>query len=164
MFDKIKNLMGSTHLKKGDLAPAFSLLDQDAQPRKLSDFAGQWLVLYFYPKDNTAGCTLEACSFRDDFEAFRELKTQIVGISVDGIESHKAFAQKHQLNFPLLADTAKTVSKDYGVLMPLGFSSRVTFLIDPTGTIRDIIEWARWSNYGETVRRRLAPLRQDVDL
>jgi thioredoxin-dependent peroxiredoxin len=150
-----KKILGSPTLKIGDNAPSFDSLDQDSQVRRLSDFKGSWLVLYFYPRDESYGCTKEACSFRDEFEGFRGLETAVVGVSVDDVASHKAFATRHRLNFPLLADTTKKVSQDYGVLMVLGAANRVTFLIDPQGVIRDIVEWAKWDSYGETIRKRL---------
>jgi peroxiredoxin Q/BCP len=155
----LKSLFGTT-LKKGQTAPDFGLVDQDGKPRKLAEFRGRWTVLYFYPKDETRGCTAEACSFRDTREDFSRLDAAVVGVSVDDVASHKAFAENHGLNFPLLSDTRKEVSKLYGVLNPLGFSNRVTFLIAPDGRIADIVEWANWSNYGPTVARRLEELRK----
>jgi len=155
----LKALFGTT-LKKGITAPEFQLQDQDGNIRRLSEFRGKWTVLYFYPKDETRGCTAEACSFRDSSENFSQLDATIVGVSVDDVASHKAFATNHSLNFSLLSDSQKEVSKLYGVLSPLGFSNRVTFLIRPDGVIGDIIEWANWSSYGPTVARRLEELKQ----
>lgn len=153
-----KALFGST-LKAGSQAPGFELLDQSGTPRSLQEFRGKWLVLYFYPKDETRGCTQEACSFRDTREDFSQLDAQVVGISVDDVASHKAFAENHGLNFPILADITKQTSRAYGVLSPLGFANRVTFLISPEGQIKDIVEWANWATYGQTVAAKLKTLR-----
>jgi peroxiredoxin Q/BCP len=95
---------------EGEPAPAFELPDQSGDMHSLSSFSGRWLVLYFYPKDDTPGCTTEACNFRDNIFAFRKLGAQIVGISVDDVESHEAFAEKHGLPFPLLADEGGEVA------------------------------------------------------
>ena len=157
-----KKILGSPTLKAGDQAPSFESLDQDGKARRLTDYAGGWLVLYFYPRDESYGCTKEACSFRDEFEGFRGLDTTIVGVSVDDVASHKAFATRHQLNFPLLADTSKKMSQDYGVLMAVGAANRVTFIIDPNGVIRDVVEWAMWDSYGETIRKRLQAARNSA--
>jgi peroxiredoxin Q/BCP len=151
-------LFGISSLKKNTKAPAFSLLDQEGQPRKLSDYKGKWLVLYFYPRDNTFGCTKEACSFRDEFSELKGLNAEVVGISVDDVASHKAFAIEHNLPFTLLSDTQKTVSREYGVLTPLGFANRTTFIIDPEGQIREIIHWANWFTYAQNIKARLQAL------
>jgi peroxiredoxin Q/BCP len=125
-------------LLPGEAAPDFDLLDQNGQRQTLAGFRGQWLVLYFYPKDDTPGCTTEACQFRDDYYRLRELKAAVVGVSLDDVESHKAFAEKYHLPFPLLADLEHKVAEAYGVLTrlgPLKFASRQTFIIDPQGRI-----------------------------
>jgi len=123
----------------GSPAPPFRLPDQSGKLVSLADQRGKWVVLYFYPKDNTPGCTTEACDFRDNIFAFRELGAVVLGISVDDIESHRGFAAEHRLPFTILADSAKQVSKDYGVLhRPLGLmdlARRETFIIDPEGRI-----------------------------
>lgn len=122
----------------GSSAPAFSLRDQDGTLRSLSDWRGQWLVLYFYPKDDTPGCTEEACNFRDDWLQLSNLGAQVVGISVDATASHKAFAEKYHLPFPLLADDKGAVAARYGALsnwLVLKLAKRYTFLIDPAGKI-----------------------------
>lgn len=153
-------LLGIPSLKKQSLAPDFALPDQDGNTRKLLDYKGKWLVLYFYPRDNTFGCTKEACSFRDELSDLKALNAEVVGVSVDNIESHKAFAEAHKLSFPLLADTKKTMSRDYGVLTPMGFANRVTFFIDPNGEIKDTIQWANWFTYGEQIKERLNKLQK----
>ncbi|MDB5814905.1 MAG: alkyl hydroperoxide reductase/Thiol specific antioxidant/Mal allergen [Rhodocyclales bacterium] len=123
----------------GALAPDFSLHDQQGTLRKLADFRGKWLVLYFYPKDDTPGCTTEACSFRDGQALISDLDAQVVGVSIDDSSSHSAFAEKHKLPFPLLADTGGTVAARYGSLSDwkvMKFAKRQTFLIDPKGIVR----------------------------
>lgn len=96
-------------------APDFSLQDQDGNTHTLADYAGKWVLLYFYPKDDTPGCTIEACSIRDAMNDFDGHGVQVLGVSMDSVKSHKKFAQKHQLNFPLLADTEKTLIDAYDV-------------------------------------------------
>jgi peroxiredoxin Q/BCP len=122
----------------GGAAPAFDLLDQNGQRRHLEDYRGQWLVLYFYPKDDTPGCTTEACQFRDDYYRFKALDAVVIGVSLDDVASHKAFADKYHLPFPLLADGEKKLAGAYGVLGgfgPIKFASRQSFIIDPRGRI-----------------------------
>lgn len=123
---------------KGSKAPEFELPDQSGNTHKLSDFRGQWVVLYFYPRDDTPGCTIEAGEFRDNKAALDELNTVVMGVSVDGIDSHAAFHKDMKLNFNLLSDSNKDVSKAYNVLndiVVLSYSKRQTFIIDPMGMI-----------------------------
>lgn len=134
--------LGSAHgaevPKTGQAAPAFSLVDQNGKIHQLADYAGAWLVLYFYPKDDTPGCTKEACSFRDDLFKLEKLGAKVVGVSVDDSDSHAKFAQKYHLPFPLLADKDGKVANSYGALRNLGLfhiAKRYTFLIDPQGKI-----------------------------
>lgn len=139
-------LMGGTVLggqaqtpSEGTPAPDFSLRDQQGNVRKLADFRGKWLVLYFYPKDDTPGCTTEACSFRDGQALISALGAQVVGVSIDDSSSHSAFAEKHKLPFPLLADADGIVAARYGALSDwkvFKFAKRQTFLIDPKGVVR----------------------------
>jgi len=123
----------------GEPAPGFKLQDQDGKWHNLSDYAGKWVALYFYPKDGTPGCTTEACEFRDNVFAFNKEGAVIVGISVDDVDSHKAFVEKHGLPFTLLADADKSVAREYGVLKTyagvMELARRDTFLIDPQGRI-----------------------------
>lgn len=122
----------------GTIAPEFSLPDQHGAVRRLAEWRGRWVVLYFYPKDDTPGCTTEACSFRDDLAKLTALGAQVVGVSVDDTASHKAFAEKYHLPFPLLADTDAGVAKRYGALsdwLVVKMAKRYTFLIDPAGRI-----------------------------
>lgn len=122
----------------GSQAPEFNLLDQNSKRQRLSDYRGQWLVLYFYPKDDTPGCTTEACNFRDDYFRIKALGAVVMGVSLDDVSSHKEFSEKYHLPFSLLADDQKQVAKAYNVLRgfgPISYSSRQTFLIDPQGKI-----------------------------
>ncbi len=122
----------------GQPAPAFKLQDQDGKWHSLADYKGKWVAIYFYPKDDTPGCTTQACSFRDNIFAFNKEGAVILGISVDDVESHKKFAEKHGLPFTLLADADKAVTKEYGVLKSYGvmeLAKRETFLIDPQGRV-----------------------------
>ena len=131
-----------TRLSEGDRAPAFTLSDQNAQKVALKDFAGQRVVLYFYPADDTPGCTKEACQFNDELAAFRDLDVAVVGISPDGAAAHQAFRSKYGLQFTLLSDPDKTVMTKYGTYgekMMYGKKVlgviRSTFVIGPTGKV-----------------------------
>jgi peroxiredoxin Q/BCP len=127
--------------KVGEAAPDFHLSDQDGESHQLKDFAGKWLVLYFYPKDDTPGCTQEACAFRDDLSKLTKLGAQVVGISVDDGASHAEFAKKYHLPFPLLADSKGEVAAKYGALMDMvvfKIAKRYTFLIDPQGKVAKV--------------------------
>ncbi len=123
----------------GSAAPAFRLQDQTGAWHQLSDYSGKWVVLYFYPKDQTPGCTTQACELRDNIFAFRKLQATILGVSVDDVASHKEFVEKHGLPFTLLADSTKTTAKSYGVLVKMmgifELAQRDTFIISPDGTI-----------------------------
>jgi thioredoxin-dependent peroxiredoxin len=122
--------------KAGDIAPAFEGTDQDGKDVKLSDFAGKNLLLYFYPKDFTGGCTKEACGFRDRLGDLQTNNVAVVGVSFDSAESHKKFAAEYQLDFPLLADTNGVIVAAYGVKMPIiNMAKRVSFLIGTDGKI-----------------------------
>ncbi len=128
-------------LKPGDPAPAFELRDQHGKMHHLSDYQGQWLVLYFYPKDDTPGCTSEACEFRDDFMTLQGMDVRLLGVSLDDVKSHKEFAEKYHLPFPLLSDRTGEVARVYGSLWKLGpirFARRHTFIIDPQGELAKI--------------------------
>lgn len=129
-------------LAVGAKAPEFTTTDQHGTKRSLSDFKGKKVILYFYPKDNTPGCTKEACAFRDQFEAFRHLNVEILGVSVDSEKSHQSFAQKYNLPFTLLADTDKHLVEAYGAWGEKSLygkkylgTNRVTYLIDEAGSI-----------------------------
>jgi peroxiredoxin Q/BCP len=125
----------------GAAAPGFSLSDQNGSLRRLAEWRGKWVVLYFYPKDDTPGCTAEACAFRDDLAQLTALGAQVVGVSVDDTVSHKAFAAKYSLPFPLLADATAEVARQYGALsdwLVMKVAKRYTFLIDPAGRIAKV--------------------------
>jgi len=127
-------------LKTGDKAPDFSLPDQFGRRVNLSDYIGKAnLVIYFYPKDESYGCTKEACSFRDNYEIFRDAGAEVIGISADDVASHQAFAANHKLPFILLSDKGRVVSEKYGVGKSLGvLPGRITFVVDKQGIIRMI--------------------------
>ncbi len=128
-------------LEVGQSAPDFKLADQHGKMHSLSDFHGKWLALYFYPKDDTPGCTKQACTFRDGLQELADLGAEVIGISVDDTNSHADFAKKYHLQFPLLADTAAEIAARYHSLTNLGivkFARRNTFLIDPQGKIARI--------------------------
>jgi len=129
----------SGSLKAGDSAPGFELYDAKAKLHKLSDYQGQYLVLYFYPKDDTPGCTKEACHFRDDMSQLEALGAKVVGISVDARDSHEKFAEKYKLPFTLLSDTDGKVAASYHALTDLlvtKIAKRYTFLIGPDSKIK----------------------------
>ena len=122
----------------GSQAPEFELADQTGQLHSLEDYRDQWVVLYFYPKDDTPGCTTEACEFRDNVFAFRDLNAQILGVSLDDVESHREFAENHSLPFPLLADVDGNAADAYGVktrMFGMTVAKRQTFIIAPGGNI-----------------------------
>ncbi|UCC15794.1 MAG: peroxiredoxin [Gammaproteobacteria bacterium] len=122
----------------GSPAPEFRLQDQNGDWHTLEQYRGQWVAVYFYPKDDTPGCTTEACNFRDNIFAFRERNAVILGVSLDDVESHQAFAEKYSLPFSLLSDPEAEVADAYGVVTNLGitkFAKRQSFLIAPDGTV-----------------------------
>ena len=126
-------------VKEGDAAPDFTLRDQTGQPTTLSEHRGKWVVLYFYPKDDTPGCTKEACSFRDNITAIQQLNATVLGVSVDSVASHRKFSDKYELNFKILADEEYKVCEQYGVLtrfMGMKVAHRSTVIIDPEGIVR----------------------------
>ena len=116
-------------------ATPFSLPDQNNKVHSLADYSGKWVVLYFYPKDETPGCTEEACSFQDGRDLLLEAGAEVIGISQDSVASHKAFADKHSLTFTLLSDESAQTVKAYDALSDRGGTLRKTFLIDPSGEI-----------------------------
>lgn len=130
--------LASASPAEGEAAPAFRLQDQQGNWQSLEDYRGQWIVLYFYPKDGTPGCTTEACNFRDDIYRYQAKGAAVLGVSLDDVASHREFAEKYSLPFPLLADVKHEVAEDYGVLTTLGplkFAKRETFIIGPDGVI-----------------------------
>ena len=144
----------SISLKIGDDAPSFSLNDATGQTHYLSDYVGKYLVLYFYPKDDTPGCTKEACNFRDDVAQFEKLGAKVVGISLGSSQSHAAFSVKHHLPFPLLADSNGTVADSYHALTNfyiLKMAKRHTFVINPAGKIAKIYTDVDTSNHSQKI-------------
>ncbi|GAB4048296.1 peroxiredoxin [Catellatospora paridis] len=135
----------------GEVAPDFELPSQGGETVRLSDFRGkQTVVLYFYPKDNTSGCTAEACSFRDSYEVFTEAGAQVIGVSSDSVESHDGFAQRYKLPFVLLADAGGEVRKAYDVPATFGIlPGRVTYVIDREGVVRHV--FSSQANIGKHV-------------
>ena len=136
-----------TQLKVGDMAPSFSLPDGKGMIRSLSAYVGEWILLYFYPKDDTPGCTKEACAIRDALPDFGKLGVTVLGVSVDSPKSHEKFAEKYQLPFTLLSDEKKEAVGKYGVWAEKKFMGRqymgtlrTSFLIDPEGKIAKIYE------------------------
>jgi len=132
-------------LEEGDVAPDFTANTTDGEQISLSDFKGKSVVLYFYPRDDTPGCTKESCAFRDEFAAFKKKGAVVLGVSIDSVKSHAKFTEKYKLPFTLLADEAKTIVQAYGVWGQKSFlgrkymgTHRVTFLIGPDGRIRKI--------------------------
>ena len=133
-------LAAKRKVKVGAIAPDFTLPSQSGEMVSLGDFIGKKpVVLFFYPKDDTPGCTKEACAFRDEYEGFRKLSAEVIGISSDSVESHRRFAAKHHLPFTLLSDEGAKVRKLYEVPNTLGlFPGRVTYVLDRGGTVRSI--------------------------
>jgi thioredoxin-dependent peroxiredoxin len=122
----------------GAAAPSFKLQDQKGDWHTLNQYQGKWVVLYFYPKDDTPGCTTEVCTFRDDVAKLHKAGAEVLGVSLDDVKSHAAFAEKYHVPFPLLSDNTQTTAKSYGVLtskMTFTYAKRETFLIDPSGKI-----------------------------
>ena len=153
-------------LKENQKAPSFALPDQDGKTHKLADYKGQWVLLYFYPKDDTPGCTKEACNFRDNLARVQSVGAVILGVSADSEARHKKFADKEHLNFPLLADTDHTVCESYGFWKPkkmmghefLGII-RSTCIIDPHGAVRKIYSPVKVTGHVDEVLHDLTALR-----
>lgn len=124
-------------LESNTIAPDFTLNDQDGTPRTLSQEKGHFVVIYFYPKDDTPGCTKEACGIRDNMAAFQEKNVTVFGVSADSSESHKKFATKYNLPFTLLSDPDKTMIEAYGARKTLGIQ-RMSYLIDPAGMVKKV--------------------------
>jgi peroxiredoxin Q/BCP len=148
----------------GMTAPAFRLQDQAGAWHNSTDYRGKWLVLYFYPKDDTPGCTTQACEFRDNLFAFKKLETAVVGVSVDDVASHKAFSEEHSLPFTLLADSTKETAKAYGVLHSvlglMEIASRETFIIDPQGRVAKHYRGVDPKGHSQAVLKDLRALQQ----
>ena len=149
----------------GTMAPDFTLTSQEGKPVSLKDYRGSWVVLYFYPKDFTHGCTIEAHNFQRDQPQYQEKKVIVLGVSVDSADSHKQFCTKEGLNFKLLADTNHKVSSEYGSLNNLGgvkFASRHTFVIDPDGKIAKVYADVNPNKHSEEVLAALTDLQKQA--
>jgi len=147
---------------EGSAAPEFELTNQNGQVHRLRDYAGRWLVLYFYPRDDTPGCTREACRFRDDIGVLGDLGAAVVGVSVDDTQSHAEFARKYTLPFPLLSDPDGRAAAAYGSLLNLGiarFARRHTFIIAPDGRIAARFDKVDPARHVQEVARTLRALR-----
>ena len=154
---------GDKAVVEGNPAPDFTLNSQESKPVSLRDFKGKWVVLYFYPKDFTSGCTVEAHNFQRDLAEYESRNAVIVGISVQDENTHEKFCTKEGLHFKLLADTKKAVSSTYGSVMPLiGLSKRHTFLIDPQGVVRKIYLDVNPGKHSQEVLAELAQLQKDT--
>jgi peroxiredoxin Q/BCP len=158
MAEKVK-------LKIGESAPQFSLPDTNEKDVSLKDFKGKWVVLYFYPKDNTSGCTTEALDFTARIKDFKNLNAVVLGISPDSCKSHQNFTQKHDLKVNLLSDTEKKVLKGYGVWQKKSMYGReymgvvrTTYLIDPKGKIAEIWPKVKVKGHAEEVQNRIKEL------
>jgi peroxiredoxin Q/BCP len=147
-------------LKVGETAPDFSLLDEHGLPVSLKDYLGKKVVvLYFYPKDFTSGCTAEACSFRDNYKPYQDKGVVVIGVSLDSVESHLKFSEKHNLPFAILSDRNKEAAKAYGVLGVGGFiTKRVTFIINKDGKITHIFPKVDVKHHSEEVLKALEEL------
>lgn len=148
-------LFSSTHLKEGDPAPGFTLRDQHGTEVSLADLKGKRVVLYFYPKADTPGCTAEACSFRDGRDRMPG-DVVVLGVSKDTVEAQKKFSDGQRLNFQLLADTDGSVIKAYGVDLAFGYAKRKTFLIDRKGRIAKIYQTVSPSGHSAEVAEAIA--------
>ena len=147
-----------THLKEGDIAPAFSGKNEKGEAVSLSDYAGKKLILFFYPKDNTPGCTAEACNLRDNFDDLKAKGFELLGVSADSERKHQNFINKFELPFPLLADTEKEVIKQFGVWGPKKMYGklfegihRTTFIIDEEGKIEKIFTKVKTKQHTEQI-------------
>lgn len=150
-------------LKTGNQAPSFSLPDQDGNTHTLADYKGRRVLLYFYPKDDTPGCTTEACNFRDEYGEFQDMGLTVLGVSADSVKSHQKFSDKFNLPFPLLSDETKEVCKAYGVWGKKKFMGRVyegikrmSFLISEEGRILKIYEDVNAKKHAEEVKSDIA--------
>jgi len=145
-------------LKPGDKAPDFEIQDESGNIAKLSDYRGSKLVLFFYPRDNTPTCTKEACNLRDNYQSFKDLGYEILGISSDNSKSHQKFIAKHELPFSLLADTEKHLHQAYGTWVEKSMygrnymgTARVTFVIDENGVIENIIDKVKATEHSDQI-------------
>jgi len=153
-------LLASNSLKVGDDAPAFKLKDSKGKIHKLSDYKGQVVALYFYPKDFTGGCTEEACNLRDNFSILKEAGVVVLGVSFDDTLSHQKFSAEYKLPFTLLSDTEKKVAEMYGVKNKNGGINRTTYLIDGDGKILHIFDKVDTANHSSQIMAILNPKKE----
>lgn len=152
-------------VNEGDPAPGFELLDQNGDMHSLEDYRDKWVILYFYPKDDTPGCTTEACEFRDSIFEFKKLGCQVLGVSLDDQSSHKEFAEKYSLPFPLLVDTSGTTAGAYGVkskMFGLTVAKRQSFLINPQGYVAKHYENVDPDGHSQQVLNDLKALQEST--
>ena len=157
------NVMAEPILKIGDDAPTFTLPDSLGNQVSLNDYKGKWVVLYFYPKDDTPGCTTEACHFRDDFKSLEAIGAKVIGVSIDDSFSHKKFAEKYNLPFPLLSDASGEVASRYGALnnfLVIKLAKRYTYLINPQGKIEKIYLSVDTSKHSQEIIEDLKKLKE----
>lgn len=157
------NVIAAPILKIGDDAPTFSLPGDEGKQVNLIDYKGKWVVLYFYPKDDTPGCTREACQFRDDFKILEALGAKVIGVSVDDSFSHKKFSEKYNLPFPLLSDASGEVADRYGALnnfLVIKLAKRYTYLINPQGKIAKIYFSVDTSRHSQEIIEDLKRLKE----
>ena len=149
----------------GDLAPSFEGTTATGDTLNLADLRGQWVALYFYPKDDTPGCTKQACNLRDNTSSLSEAGVAVVGVSGDGVDSHERFAEKYDLPFPLISDPDRSIQLAYGVYGEKSFYGktvigvkRTTFLIDPDGVVRHVFKRPKTAQHAEEILAKLATL------
>lgn len=155
------NFANAESLTIGQPAPEFELIDQNGEKHSLQDYRGKWVVLYFYPKNDTPGCTKQACAFRDEYKTITAKNSQVLGLSIDDQASHEKFATKYSLPFPILVDTEGSVAEQYGSLRSLGFlklAKRHTFIIDPEGNLASIYRDVDVSNHSQVILEDLEKL------
>lgn len=149
-------------LEVGDLAPAFQLADQSGETHSLAQYRGKWVLLYFYPRDNTPGCTAEACAIRDAWGSFQKQGAVVLGVSGDSVSSHEKFSKKYRLSFPILSDPEKKVIKAYGAWGKKSFLGktflgihRISFLIDPRGKVAKRYDKVKPAEHAQEVLQEL---------
>ena len=167
LFTLAMSATAAEQFSVGQPAPEFELSDQNGQLHSLEDYRDQWVVLYFYPKDETPGCTTEACEFRDNIFEFKKINAQILGVSLDDVESHQKFAENYDLPFPLLADVDGKAADAYGVrtkMFGMTVAKRQTFLIDPQGNLAKHYEKVKPATHSLEVLADLRKLGADADM
>lgn len=142
MTNKVSDTQKKGRVQVGDVAPDFTLPSQSGEAVSLQDLRGKNVVLYFYPKDNTSGCTAQACAFRDQYEVFKDAGAEVIGVSSDSEESHQQFAAQYRLPFTLLSDAGGTIRKRYGATTMGVLPGRVTYVIDKNGVVRHMFSSA----------------------